>query len=168
MKKRKIEIMDTTLRDGEQTSGVSFSAAEKLTIAQLLLEELNIDRIEIASARVSEGEFQGVKGIMTWANEKEYSNRIEVLTFVDGGLSIDWMKKTGAKVQNLLTKGSLNHLTHQLKKTPEQHFTEIAQTIALKMVSANSGLTCTGKTPIFKQFPLKISAKKLETTARNP
>ena len=50
--------MDTTLRDGEQTSGVSFSAAEKLTIAQLLLEELNIDRIEIASARVSEGEFR--------------------------------------------------------------------------------------------------------------
>ena len=131
MEKRKIEIMDTTLRDGEQTSGVSFSAAEKLTIAQLLLEELHIDRIEIASARVSEGEFQGVKGIMAWAEEKGFSKRIEVLTFVDGGLSIDWMKKTGAKVQNLLTKGSLNHLTHQLKKTPEQHFNEIAQIIAL-------------------------------------
>jgi (R)-citramalate synthase len=131
IEKRKIEIMDTTLRDGEQTSGVSFSAAEKLTIAQLLIEELNIDRIEIASARVSEGEFQGVKGIMTWANSKGYTDRIEVLTFVDGGLSIDWMKKTGAKVQNLLTKGSLNHLTHQLKKTPEQHFSEIAKTIAL-------------------------------------
>lgn len=131
MKKRKIEIMDTTLRDGEQTSGVSFSAAEKLTIAQLLLEELNIDRIEIASARVSEGEFQGVKGIMSWAEERGYTKRIEVLTFVDGGLSIEWMKKTGAKVQNLLTKGSLNHLTHQLKKTPEQHFSEIAQTITL-------------------------------------
>ena len=130
MTKRKIEIMDTTLRDGEQTSGVSFSAAEKLTIAQLLLEELNIDRIEIASARVSEGDFQGVKGIMAWAEEKGYCNRIEVLTFVDGGLSIEWMKNTGAKVQNLLTKGSLNHLTHQLKKTPEQHFNEIAQSIA--------------------------------------
>lgn len=123
--------MDTTLRDGEQTSGVSFSAAEKLTIAQLLLEELKVDRIEIASARVSEGEFQGVKGIMSWAQEKGYTHQIEVLTFVDGGLSIDWMKKTGAKVQNLLTKGSLNHLTHQLKKTPEQHFAEIAESIAL-------------------------------------
>ena len=131
MEKRKIEIMDTTLRDGEQTSGVSFSAAEKLTIAQLLLEELNIDRIEVASARVSEGEFQGVKGIMAWAEEKGYANRIEVLTFVDKGLSIEWMKKAGAKVQNLLTKGSLNHLTHQLKKTPEQHFSEIAESIAL-------------------------------------
>ena len=131
MGKRKIEIMDTTLRDGEQTSGVSFSAAEKLTIAQLLLEELHVDRIEIASARVSEGEFEGVKGIMTWAETKGYAEKIEVLTFVDKGLSIEWMKKSGAKVQNLLTKGSLNHLTHQLKKTPEQHFAEIAETIAL-------------------------------------
>ena len=49
-----LEIMDTTLRDGEQTSGVSFSISEKLTLAQLLLQELNIDRIEIASAHVSE------------------------------------------------------------------------------------------------------------------
>jgi D-citramalate synthase len=131
MKKRKIEIMDTTLRDGEQTSGVSFSAAEKLTIAKLLLEELHVDRIEIASARVSEGEFQAVKNITEWAKKHGYLDRVEMLTFVDGGQSIDWMKKAGAKVQNLLTKGSLNHLTHQLKKTPEQHFTEIKETIAL-------------------------------------
>jgi D-citramalate synthase len=80
--------------------------------------------------RVSEGEFQGVKGIMALGEHQRIRNRIEVLTFVDGGLSIEW-KKRGAKVQNLLTKGSMNHLTHQLKKTPEQHFTEIAQTIAL-------------------------------------
>lgn len=131
MEKRKIEIMDTTLRDGEQTSGVSFSATEKLTIAQLLLEELNVDRIEIASARVSEGEFQAVKGITSWAATKGYSDRIEVLCFVDGGISIEWMKKAGGKVQNLLTKGSLNHLIHQLKKTPQQHFDEVAKTIAL-------------------------------------
>ena len=97
----------------------------------MLLEELNIDRIEIASARVSEGEFQAVKGITSWAAEKGYTNRIEVLSFVDGGVSIEWMKKAGAKVQNLLTKGSMNHLTHQLKKTPEQHFSEIAEIIAL-------------------------------------
>ncbi|MFZ2284614.1 MAG: alpha-isopropylmalate synthase regulatory domain-containing protein [Lutibacter sp.] len=131
MKKRKIEIMDTTLRDGEQTCGVSFSASEKLTIAKLLLEELHVDRIEIASARVSEGEFQAVKNITEWANNHGYIDKVEVLTFVDGGQSIDWMKKAGAKVQNLLTKGSLNHLTHQLKKTPEQHFSEIKETIEL-------------------------------------
>jgi D-citramalate synthase len=131
MERRKIEIMDTTLRDGEQTSGVSFSISEKLTITQLLLEELNVDRVEIASARVSEGEFQAVKTIMDWAGQHGYTDRIEVLSFVDNGVSIDWMVNAGVKVQNLLTKGSLNHLTHQLKKTPEQHFAEITNVIAL-------------------------------------
>ena len=131
MKPKKIEIMDTTLRDGEQTSGVSFSASEKLTIAKLLLEELKVDRIEIASARVSEGEFQAVKNVTKWANENGYLHKVEVLTFVDGGVSIDWMLETGAKVQNLLTKGSFNHLTHQLKKTANQHFKEISENISL-------------------------------------
>ncbi|WP_291868765.1 alpha-isopropylmalate synthase regulatory domain-containing protein [Maribacter sp.] len=126
MKKRKIEIMDTTLRDGEQTSGVSFSSSEKLTLAQLLLEELNVDRIEVASARVSDGELLAVQKITEWAAESGNLNRVEVLTFTDKGLSLQWMEKAGAKVQNLLTKGSLNHLKYQLKKTPEEHFSDIA------------------------------------------
>ena len=129
--KRLIEIMDTTLRDGEQTSGVSFSASEKLTIAQLLLTEVKVDRIEIASARVSQGEFDAVKKITKWAKANGYLNRVEVLTFVDGDVSVEWMLKSGAKVMNLLTKGSLNHLTHQLKKKPEQHFADVAEVIAL-------------------------------------
>ncbi len=128
---RYIEIMDTTLRDGEQTSGVSFSAAEKLTIAQILLTEVKVDRIEVASARVSDGEFEAVKKITRWAKSKNMLGKVEVLTFVDEAISIDWMVGAGAKVQNLLTKGSLNHLTHQLKKTPTQHFAEIAKVIAL-------------------------------------
>ncbi|MBW4890952.1 2-isopropylmalate synthase [Mucilaginibacter sp. HMF5004] len=138
MERRKIEIMDTTLRDGEQTSGVSFSVSEKLTITQLLLEELHVDRVEIASARVSDGEFSAVKTIMAWAEEHGYTGRIEVLSFVDNGVSIDWMVNSGVKVQNLLTKGSMNHLTHQLKKTPEQHFAEIKQVIEL---AASKGIS---------------------------
>ena len=100
-----IEIMDTTLRDGEQTSGVSFSAAEKLTIAQLLLTEVKVDRIEIASARVSEGEIDAVKKITRSAKPNGFLNKVEVLTFVDGEVSVEWMQKAGAKVMNLLTKG---------------------------------------------------------------
>jgi D-citramalate synthase len=136
---RYIEIMDTTLRDGEQTSGVSFSSSEKLSIAQLLLTEVKVDRIEIASARVSDGEFEAVKKITKWAKSKGLLKKVEVLTFVDGEISIQWMMKAGAKVMNLLTKGSLNHLTHQLKKTPEQHFAEIAKVIAL---GKKKGIEC--------------------------
>ena len=124
-----LEIMDTTLRDGEQTSGVSFTALEKLSLAKLLLLELKVDRIEIASARVSDGEFKAVKDITGWAISQGLIDRIEVLTFVDNGASINWMKKAGAKVQNLLTKGSLNHLKFQLKQTPKEHYKNIAESI---------------------------------------
>ncbi|MEO8766595.1 MAG: alpha-isopropylmalate synthase regulatory domain-containing protein [Ginsengibacter sp.] len=129
--KRYIEIMDTTLRDGEQTSGVSFSSSEKLTITQLLLTEVKVDRIEVASARISEGELEAVQKITKWAELNNFLDKIEVLTFVDGDTSMEWMKKAGAKVMNLLTKGSLNHLTHQLKKTPDQHFKEVAANLLL-------------------------------------
>lgn len=138
MKKKNVEVMDTTLRDGEQTSGMSFSANEKLTISKLLLEELKIDRIEIASARVSKGEFEAVKCITDWANTKKYLDKIEVLTFLDNGISIDWMEKSGAKTQNLLTKGSLNHLTHQIKKRPDEYFKEIEKCI---LFSKKKGIT---------------------------
>ena len=134
-----IEIMDTTLRDGEQTSGVSFSATEKLTIAQILLQEVKVDRIEVASARVSEGELEAVKKITNWAKNNGFLDKVEVLTFVDGEASINWMLEAGAKVMNLLTKGSMNHLTHQLRKTPEEHFREIEKVIAL---AQNKGIDC--------------------------
>ncbi|CAL1518442.1 alpha-isopropylmalate synthase regulatory domain-containing protein [Chitinophaga sp. MM2321] len=136
---RYVEIMDTTLRDGEQTSGVSFSPSEKLTIARLLLTEVKVDRIEIASARVSEGEFTAVKAITKWAKANGLLNKVEVLTFVDGAVSVEWMVRAGAKVMNLLTKGSLNHLTHQLKKKPEEHFADVAAVIAL---AKKKGLAC--------------------------
>jgi D-citramalate synthase len=131
--------MDTTLRDGEQTNGVSFSPSEKLTIAQLLLTEVKVDRIEVASARVSEGELAAVKAITKWAKANGLLNRVEVLTFVDGDVSVQWMQQAGARVMNLLTKGSLNHLTHQLKKKPEQHFADVAAVLAL---AKKKGLEC--------------------------
>jgi D-citramalate synthase len=124
-----IEIMDTTLRDGEQTSGVSFASQEKLSISRLLLEELHVDRIEVASARVSDGEFASVKRVAQWANSRGLLKKIEVLGFVDDRLSLDWIYNTGCKVMNLLCKGSLNHCTYQLKKTPEQHVADIKKVL---------------------------------------
>ncbi|MDD2243360.1 MAG: alpha-isopropylmalate synthase regulatory domain-containing protein [Dysgonamonadaceae bacterium] len=130
MKRRKIEIMDTTLRDGEQTSGVSFATQEKVSVVRLLLEELHIDRVEVASARVSEGEFKTVQKIAQWAQANGHLNQIEVLGFVDGTSSIEWITSAGCKVMNLLCKGSLKHCNKQLKKTPEEHFRDIKQVIS--------------------------------------
>ena len=125
----KIEIMDTTLRDGEQTSGVSFVPHEKLMIARLLLEELKVDRVEIGSARVSEGECEAVRIICQWAATRGLLDKVEVLGFVDGHVSVDWIKSAGCRVINLLCKGSMNHLRYQLNKTPEQHIADIKQVV---------------------------------------
>lgn len=126
----KIEIMDTTLRDGEQTSGVAFTAGEKLNAAKMLLEELRVDRIEVASAKVSEGEFKSVKRITEWASKNNMLDRIEVLGFIDGTQSIDWIVDSGASVVNMLCKGSLKHVQGQLRKTPEQHMADIKAAMA--------------------------------------
>ncbi len=121
----KIEIMDTTLRDGEQTPGVSFTKTEKFNIAKILLEDVKVDRIEVASARVSKGELEAVKLISNWCASKGYLDRLEVLAFVDGTHSVDWVYESGARVINLLCKGSLKHVTQQLKKTPHEHMHSI-------------------------------------------
>jgi len=124
-----VEIMDSTLRDGEQTSGVSFLPHEKLIIARMLLSDLNVDRIEVASARVSEGEKDAVKMICRYAARIDKLERVEVLGFIDGGKSIDWAAECGCKTLNLLAKGSLKHCTHQLKKSPEEHIEDIIREV---------------------------------------
>jgi D-citramalate synthase len=126
----KIEIMDTTLRDGEQTPGVAFTDSEKLNIAKILLDEVRVDRIEVASARVSRGEMDSVKMIAGWSRERNCLDRVEVLGFVDGTKSVDWIVEAGAKVLNLLCKGSLKHVRNQLKKTPEEHFADIRSVLS--------------------------------------
>ncbi|MCQ2238787.1 MAG: 2-isopropylmalate synthase [Bacteroidaceae bacterium] len=126
-----IEIMDTTLRDGEQTSGVSFVPHEKLMIARMLLDELNVDRLEIASARVSDGELEAAKYICRWAKRRGYLNKVEVLGFVDGGKSLDWIQSAGGHVINLLTKGSYRHCTEQLKKTPQEHLADVLDVVKM-------------------------------------
>jgi len=123
--------MDTTLRDGEQTSGVSFAGQEKLSVVRLLLDDLKVDRVEIASARVSAGEFESVRRIGIWARRYNMLDRVEILGFIDKGLSLKWVTDAGMKVINLLTKGSLNHVTNQLRKTPEQHLADIRAEVAL-------------------------------------
>ena len=126
---KRIELMDTTLRDGEQTNGVSFVPHEKLSIARMLLRELNVDRIEVASARVSEGEKDAVKSICRWARQAGMIDRVEVLGFVDGTTSIDWLHDCGCQTLNLLCKGSERHLRYQLKKTLDQHVSDIVRCV---------------------------------------
>ena len=126
-----IEIMDTTLRDGEQTSGVSFMPHEKLMICRALLEDLHVDRVEVASARVSKGELKAVQHITRWAASKDMLDRVEVLGFVDDGKSLEWVQRAGARTINLLCKGSRRHCEGQLAKSLEEHSSDIRRNVEM-------------------------------------
>jgi D-citramalate synthase len=126
---RTIQLMDTTLRDGEQTQGVSFTPTEKVNIAKFLLNSLRVDRIEVASARVSQGEKEAVTNINQWAKQEGFDGCVEVLGFVDHTKSVDWILETGGRVINLLTKGSEKHCREQLGKTLFQHTEDIIRTV---------------------------------------
>ncbi|MEE2665337.1 MAG: alpha-isopropylmalate synthase regulatory domain-containing protein [Myxococcota bacterium] len=124
-----IAVMDTTLRDGEQTPDVAYSPAEKRQLARLLLCDVEVDRIEIASTRVSEGERTAATGVAEWARKQRMLPRVEILGYTDGKASVDWIAGIGGKVLNLLTKGSERHCRTQLGMSPEQHRNAVETTI---------------------------------------
>jgi D-citramalate synthase len=126
----RIEVMDTTLRDGEQTPDVAYTPAEKLQLARLLLADVGVDRIEIGQARVSAGELEAVRRVAAWARRERMLPRVEILGYCDGRLSVDWIAAAGGRVMNLLTKGSERHCRLQLRKEPAEHRASVEQTLA--------------------------------------
>lgn len=124
-----VEILDTTLRDGEQTPGVAFTPPEKLQVARLLLGQMKIDRMEVGSARVSAGERDAVRAIIDWAEGRGCRGAVEILGFIDGGKSADWIADVGGGTINLLAKGSEKHCRVQLRRSPRQHFDDVAREV---------------------------------------
>jgi len=110
----RIRVFDTTLRDGEQTPGVSLTPENKLRIAQRL-DELGVDVIEAGFAAVSEGELESVKLI------SEAGLRAEICSASRGVRGdIDAVVKAGADSIHLIIPVSDLHIEAKLKKTREQ------------------------------------------------
>ena len=110
----KIRIFDTTLRDGEQTPGVSLTPENKLRIAKSL-DKLGVDVIEASFAAASDGEMNATKLIA-----KE-GLRAEVYSMARGvKRDIDAVKKSDAKGVHLVVSTSNLHLEYKLKKKKEE------------------------------------------------
>ncbi|KUF40257.1 2-isopropylmalate synthase [Myroides marinus] len=91
MKTEKIEIFDTTLRDGEQVPGCKLDKQQKLAIAQQL-DELGVDVIEAGFPISSPGDFEAVQAIskivknakicaLTRANTKDIDSAAKALEY---------------------------------------------------------------------------------------
>ena len=128
MNNRTCEIMDTTLRDGEQMKDVTFSPAQKELIAYELLK-IGIHRIEVASAHAVEQDEEAIASICKTAEEMNKKDAVEVLCFVDYDKSINWAMSLGVRTVNLLAKGSEEHCRKQIKKTPQEYFVHLAKSI---------------------------------------
>mgnify|MGYP001773646090 CR=1 FL=1 len=114
----RVYIFDTTLRDGDQTPGVSFSLEQKLEIAKAL-EEMKVDIIEAGFAASSQGEFNTVKMV---ANEIKNSTVATLCRTVAKDIDIGWEAIKNAKDPrlHLFISTSDIHLQYMMKKTREE------------------------------------------------
>ncbi|MCD6248379.1 MAG: 2-isopropylmalate synthase [Hadesarchaea archaeon] len=114
MAKRIVRVLDTTLRDGEQTPGVALNPDEKLEIAKAL-DDLGVDTIEAGAAVVSEGEREAIKRISKEGLKAEICSYVRALKGdIDAALDCD------VDSVHLVVPTSDLHLKYRLKKTREQ------------------------------------------------
>ena len=110
----KIRVFDTTLRDGEQTPGISLSPDQKLSIAKKL-DELGVDAIEAGFPTISEGELKAVKmiadaGLSCDVCGLARANKKDIDATIDAGLNY---------IHTFIATSDI-HLEYKLKITREQ------------------------------------------------
>jgi len=108
-----VKILDTSLRDGEQTPGVSLTPEQKLQIAKQL-DILGVDYIEAGTAVISEGEQRGIKGIAKEGLKAEISSFARLLKG-----DIDAAIECNVDTVNLVAPVSDAHIKKKLKTDRE-------------------------------------------------
>lgn len=115
---RKINIFDTTLRDGEQSAGVNLNLHEKLEIARQL-ERLGVDIIEAGFPAASKGDFQAVQAIAQTVRNCSVTG---LSRSVQSDIDAAWEAlKDGAEPRlHVFIATSPIHMQYKLRMTPEQ------------------------------------------------
>ena len=109
-----IRFFDTTLRDGEQTPGVSLTPAEKLEIA-VTLSDIGVHVIEAGSAVASEGEREAIRLIADAGLSAECCTYVRALP-----QDIDCATEAGADSVHLVVPVSDLHITRKMQKSREE------------------------------------------------
>ena len=114
MPNMKIEVLDTTLRDGEQTPGISLNTTKKLRIATKL-DEIGVNSIEAGSAITSEGEREAIKAITSQGLKAEIVSFSRTLI-----KDVDYCLECDVDAVNIVVPTSDLHLQYKLKKSQEE------------------------------------------------
>ena len=111
---KNLRFLDTTLRDGEQTPGVSLNPDQKFEIATRL-SDIGIDVIEAGSAAASDGEREAIRRIA------DAGLRSEICTFVRAlRLDIDYAAECNVDAIHLVVPVSDLHIAKKMRKTREE------------------------------------------------
>ncbi|RXT04752.1 2-isopropylmalate synthase [Ammoniphilus sp. CFH 90114] len=115
---RKIEIFDTTLRDGEQSPGVNLSTDEKIEIA-LQLERLGVTRMEAGFAAASPGDLKSVQEI---ARRIKNSTVVSLSRSVQSDIDKAWeaLREAESACLHVFLATSPIHRQHKLRLSKEQ------------------------------------------------
>lgn len=114
MTKRRVKVLDTTLRDGEQTPGVTLTPDQKLEIAKAL-DELGVDIIEAGAAITSDGERKAIKLVSAAGFDAEICSFVRAArTDIDMALACD------VDSIHMVVPTSDIHLKYKLKKTRKE------------------------------------------------
>ncbi|ARF18158.1 2-isopropylmalate synthase [Sporosarcina sp. P3] len=115
---RKIDLFDTTLRDGEQSAGINLNTVEKLEIARQL-EKLGVAVIEAGFPASSPGDFEAVQRI---ANTVKNSTVTGLARTIKNDIDISWEALRGGEQPHIhvFLATSPIHMEYKLKKSPDE------------------------------------------------
>ena len=125
---RKIEFLDTSLRDGEQTPGVNFSIKEKVAIAKQL-EKWGISAIEAGFPAASPDSFEAVKQIAETLTKTSVTGLARAVKS-DIDAAYDALKNAKYPQIHVFIATSPVHMQYKLKKTPDEVIASITEHVA--------------------------------------
>jgi 2-isopropylmalate synthase len=128
----RLVVFDTTLRDGEQSPGVSLDAAEKLEIAEQLAR-VGVDYVEAGFPVASQGDFEAVQAIARAVGNAPEAPAICGLSrtqLSDVDRCWDAVRDAARARIHVFISTSPQHMEHMLKMTPAQVLAEARAGVA--------------------------------------
>jgi 2-isopropylmalate synthase len=132
---RRIQIFDTTLRDGEQSPGIALRPEEKAEVAEQL-ERLGVDVIEAGFAAASPGDFEGVRAVAAVARRATVATLCRTRREdIDSGA--DALRDASRSRIHIFLATSPIHMEKKLRLTPDEVVAQAAWAVAYARAGAD-------------------------------